>query len=597
MKTLTIIFSLAAYILLANPPGFSQHINWSRSYGFAYHDNANCVRLTAEGNYLIAGNTYTPDSIGWNVIIMEVGTNGWTNWLSNFGTAGDDIAESAEPTMDGGVVVGLNGFTNLLVLDEFGDSIWTRNYNMNVRHVYQTDDGGYIIVGDGDYNLIKTDEFGDTIWTGNFDMSAHSVKQTPDRGYIVVGRVGQFSWERDFHAVKTDQDGNVMWTKTYGMQWEDGARYVLCTPDGGYLIVGYLEWIEDFDGDIYAIKTDSIGDTIWTGVYGGGLFETVREADITPEGDYILCGSTRSFRDNFIDVYILKIDANGELIWDQAYGQNADYFDDSGQSITITPDGEYLAIGSYGSSGGSNSHIWLMKLDSSYPTTPLSIGGNPMRENLDVNRGDVFRYEGLVTNTADTAATADIWVTIRYEDEYTVVTDQYSDIHLHYSTSSRSFPIYQYVSTQAEFGRYRNTLYIGTFDSDILDSAYFYFDVVDDSTGNYYGNAWLTEGWMKGDFARDTAEADVPATFSISGNYPNPFNANTAIGFSLAKPDQVKVSIYNLKGQILETIANRYFEAGNHKVVWNAQNYASGIYFYRLDAGDFVETRKMVLIR
>jgi len=90
---------------------------------------------------------------------------------------------------------------------------------------------------------------------------------------------------------------------------------------------------------------------------------------------------------------------------------------------------------------------------------------------------------------------------------------------------------------------------------------------------------------------------NFPNQFELSQNYPNPFNPVTSIRYSLPEASEVSLSIYNLKGELAAVLVKRYLPAGNHTVTWDGSNFASGIYFYRLQAGDFVQTRKMVLLK
>jgi len=89
----------------------------------------------------------------------------------------------------------------------------------------------------------------------------------------------------------------------------------------------------------------------------------------------------------------------------------------------------------------------------------------------------------------------------------------------------------------------------------------------------------------------------VCSSYGLSQNYPNPFNPTTEIRYALPENAQVKLVVYNVAGQEIKTLVNEGQEAGYHQCVWGGKNVAGGIYFYRLQAGDFVQTRKMVLLR
>ncbi|MCI0616724.1 T9SS type A sorting domain-containing protein, partial [bacterium] len=86
--------------------------------------------------------------------------------------------------------------------------------------------------------------------------------------------------------------------------------------------------------------------------------------------------------------------------------------------------------------------------------------------------------------------------------------------------------------------------------------------------------------------------------FQLLQNYPNPFNAETTIAFHLPFPSRVNLEIFNLHGEKIETLLDRKnFTAGAHKINWQAEGLTSGIYFYHLRTNDFVETRKLILLK
>ena len=89
----------------------------------------------------------------------------------------------------------------------------------------------------------------------------------------------------------------------------------------------------------------------------------------------------------------------------------------------------------------------------------------------------------------------------------------------------------------------------------------------------------------------------VPESFRLSQNYPNPFNPETVIGYALPIRSDVKLTIYNLRGEEVAFLVDGTVSAGTHRLSWDASNMASGVYLYRLRAGDFVQTRKMLLLK
>jgi hypothetical protein len=89
----------------------------------------------------------------------------------------------------------------------------------------------------------------------------------------------------------------------------------------------------------------------------------------------------------------------------------------------------------------------------------------------------------------------------------------------------------------------------------------------------------------------------IPSAYSLSQNYPNPFNPETNIKFAIPKNEFVKITVFDMLGKELETLVNEQLAPGTYETNWNASNYPSGVYFYKLSAGDFSETRKMLLLK
>ena len=89
----------------------------------------------------------------------------------------------------------------------------------------------------------------------------------------------------------------------------------------------------------------------------------------------------------------------------------------------------------------------------------------------------------------------------------------------------------------------------------------------------------------------------LPEKLELNQNFPNPFNPATTITYSLPRPADVTLTILNVLGQQVETLVKEYQGAGTHRRVWNAEGLSSGVYFYSLQAGEFVEARKLLLLR
>lgn len=89
----------------------------------------------------------------------------------------------------------------------------------------------------------------------------------------------------------------------------------------------------------------------------------------------------------------------------------------------------------------------------------------------------------------------------------------------------------------------------------------------------------------------------MPELFELAQNYPNPFNAKTSIAYTLPRESRVLITVYNLLGQSVETLVNEDQSAGNYHVIWDANEAPTGVYFYRIETGEFSATRKMLLAK
>jgi hypothetical protein len=260
--------------------------------------------------------------------------------------------------------------------------LWTKTYGGLYDDcgysIQQTSDGGYIVCGTygtpdvSNVYLLKTDTHGDTVWTKTYgglcDDGAHSVRQTSDGGYIITGFTASFGYgKNDVYLIKTDPLGDTLWTRTFGDLNEDEGYEVQQTLDGGYIITGYTELVEtrarEADpADVYIVKTDGNGIMLWRKNYGGIYGDWGRSVQQTVDGGYIIAGYTLSFtkggRASDHDIYLLKTDSLGDTLWTNHYGGSKD---DRGYSICQTTDGGYVITGF--SSEHDSADLCLLRTD------------------------------------------------------------------------------------------------------------------------------------------------------------------------------------------------------------------------------------------
>ncbi|GEM_PF-1869571 len=250
-------------------------------------------------------------------------------------------------------------FIPLNIIGVSPDTIWTKYYGGNQDEegydVIQTTDRGYLIagytrsfgVGGADVYLIKTDSLGDTIWTKTYgginDDFGRSVKETFDGGYIIGGYTYSFGVPgSDVYLLKTDSLGNVLWTKTFGGDSIDKAYSIDVTFDKGYIIAGYTNSFGSGNLDVYVIKTDSLGNTQWFKTFEEINKDIGYSVQQTSDSGYIVSGTT-NLSGNSDDIYLIKINPSGDIVWAKTLGDSM--LAECGLSVCQTLDGGYITAG------------------------------------------------------------------------------------------------------------------------------------------------------------------------------------------------------------------------------------------------------------
>lgn len=276
----------------------------------------------------------------------------------------------------------------------FGQNTFWKIYGASGKdeamQAFQTNDGGYIIVGGTttiaggkDVYLIKTDSFGDTIWTksyGGIDFDlGHSVRQTSEGGYIIAGRTKSFgAGLDDMYVIKTNSSGDSLWTKTYGDWGSQIGNCIQQTFDGGYIISGNTSSVWPVLL-AYLIKINNMGDTLWTKMFLGISHTNSYNVIQTNDSGYVLTGVTSTVQGD-TRIILIKTDGNGNLSWMRMYGTGSNNL---GFSVLQSPDGGYVILGTNSISPGG---ISLIKTD--------SLGYSIWQKNYE---GSIFGYNSLVT--------------------------------------------------------------------------------------------------------------------------------------------------------------------------------------------------------
>jgi hypothetical protein len=276
---------------------------WDKTYGGSLFDYSSSVVAASDGGYLLGGSSAS-DISGDKSVANRGGIDYW-----------------------------------IVKIDREGNKLWDKAYGGNgvddMRTMITTSDGGYLLGGfsasdisgeksengrgEGDCWLVKIDSLGNKLWDktygGNGGDVIGSIVSTPDGGYLLGGfSASDISGEKsengrgegDYWIVKIDREGNKLWDKTYGGSMGDGLGSMISTPDGGYLLGGTSrsdisgEKSEnsrgsDYDADDYwIVKIDSLGNKLWDKTYGGSMGDGLGSMISTLDGGYLLSGFSAS---------------------------------------------------------------------------------------------------------------------------------------------------------------------------------------------------------------------------------------------------------------------------------------------------------------
>ncbi len=590
---------------------------FERTYGGFNFEEGKSVKQISDGNYIIGGWTVSYGSGSEDVYLLKINADGDTLWTQTYGEAMHDYGYDVQETADSGFVI--TGYTEktdstgydvyLIRTDQNGDTLWTRAYGGDDYEegftVSQSDDGGFIIggytesfgTGLKDIYLIKTDHNGDTLWTkiygGTSYEEVYSVKQTIDGGYFAAGYTESDSvfvenkkstkGAGDMFLMKTDAAGDTSWTKRYGGSGFDIAYSAQQTTDGGYILGGITESFGAEGIDIFLVKTDSNGDTLWTKTYGGEKQDVARSVSQTNDGGYIITGKTNSFGNGKMDVYLIKTNSAGDTLWTKTFGdEDFDY----AYSVTETSDNGYAISGYTSKSGILNHNVYFIRTDvnGDIETFDVSLTADP--DTAGYTTGDTTYNSGndiTITAVSDSIHAFEHWTSngeiISTDSSYTFILKSDTQFVAHFTPGKR-------VHVEAYPSTYGTVSGGGVFQ--IGDTA----TVEAMPNNNYRFSKWTVNGNKVSSDSIYTFEVDSdinlvanfydPATniHEIGKEeikyYPNPVNNNLFVQY---KGNIRKLQIMNMLGQTVKTIKN---STSSRSVNVNMENLSPGIYLIRL---------------
>jgi hypothetical protein len=263
----------------------------------------------------------------------------------------------------------------------------------NDNSTCRTSDSNLIICGTYNYNfcILKLTKNGNLIWRKDLNVGefsdASGIVETEDHNFLICGRTlrNHSISLTDAILIKINSEGDTLWTKTYGYQYDDYGMQIIRTKDENYLISGYTEsGAKDGLPDIYLIKVNPNGDTLWTSIYRDPKQEVSYHLLETKNGEFLITG-TNEDNDNGRELYLLKVSSGGEKLWDKKFGPVWKW----GYCTLELSNGDLITCGLHGS--GGRSQVLLLKTDhlgnkyweKEYGEIELSDCGYSIKQNSD----------------------------------------------------------------------------------------------------------------------------------------------------------------------------------------------------------------------
>ena len=302
-------------------------------------------------------------------------------WERTYGGTGDDRAFYAITVADGFVVVGSSkSFEQdtvvawVLKLDHEGNVLWNQTFlegaGSEFRSVLDLEDGFLLVgnvflpSGDTDGYVVKTDAEGKLRWNvtlgGEKVDKLFSAVETQD-GFVLVGLTYSFGDDSDVWVAKIDVNGEVVWNKTYGGAMEDAGRAIAYREGNNYVVAGYTNSMGNGDYDFLLLKIDDSGNLSWNKTYGGTQSDKAYAIAESADG-FVAVGDTRSKGESDNDAWIIKIDPNGNSLWDKTVGGEGF---DMPTCIAVSSYQGYLVGGFTFSFGNGERDFWLFQVDDS----------------------------------------------------------------------------------------------------------------------------------------------------------------------------------------------------------------------------------------
>ncbi len=550
IKLYTII--TAVFIIISNSSAQVSQVWIAEFNGTGNNaDRSYSMTIDQSGNTYVAGESYTAAG-NYDFITIKYDVNGDTIWVRYYNGPGNnrDVIRA----------IAIDGARNVYVTGEsYGTSDYdmaTIKYNSAGIQQWVTRYNGPANGADGS-SAIAVDMSGNVYVTGYSDGDASPVFRQDDYVTIKYSSSGTEQWATrydgpaNFHdvpnAIGLDNNNNNIYVT--GGSSGSGTRYDYATIK--YNSAGVEQWVEFYNGPAnyndtaYDIAVDDSGNVYVTGSSDGASSDNQDFATIkyNPAG---------------VQQWLARYDGGGG--GDDAYAM---FLDESG-SLYVTGESrtpvspysyDYLTI-KYNAYTGDT--VWTARYNG--PASGIDL---PLSVTSDVS-GNVY-----VTGYSDGGGTGYDYTTLKYNNAGA------QQWFIRYNGSGNGSDI-------------ANTVAV-----DMSGNVY----VTGTSSGNGTLNDIVTIKYSQNPTIVPGTSSGLPENYYFAQNYPNPFNPTTSIQYAIGSQQFVSLKVYDVLGNEVATLVNEEKPAGSFEVSWNADNLPSGIYFYKLQAGSFTETKKMILLK
>jgi hypothetical protein len=334
---------------------------WDRRFGGTGQDYVKAIVAAPGGGYVLAGSSYStlggdktqPTQGSWDYWLVKIDEDGNKIWDKTFGGSTEDRAEAIVAASGGGYIV----------------AGWSNSGVGGTKT--QPSQGGF------DYWLVKIDENGNKIWDTRFGGTnwdyATSIIRVSGGCYVVAGRsVSGMGGDKsqssrgdyDYWLIKINENGNKLWDQTFGGSDNDQATALVAAPTGGCVVAGYSNsgatWNKSQPSqghfDYWLVKVDDNGTKVWDQRFGSTTGDYARAILAAPGGGYVVAGESESSTSadktepsrGSYDYWLVKIDENGNKLWDQTFGGSEA---DQPYALVSTPAGGSYIVAGWSESG------------------------------------------------------------------------------------------------------------------------------------------------------------------------------------------------------------------------------------------------------